>query len=137
MKKKLILLLVFCINISYICFAQPADARAKKVEGIQKAYLTEELSLTPEETTKFIPIYNTYREELKNIKKEKGNDEIEYAEQVLTIRKKYRVQFKEVLGTDDRVNKIFVAEKNFKKILEEELDKRKRNDQEKPASGGT
>ncbi len=58
MKKKLILLLVFCINISYICFAQPADARAKKVEGIQKAYLTEELSLTPEESTKFIPIYN-------------------------------------------------------------------------------
>ncbi|MEJ7674405.1 MAG: hypothetical protein WKF59_17340 [Chitinophagaceae bacterium] len=130
-------MLVFCINISYFCFAQPADAGAKKVEEIQKAYLTEELSLTPEESTKFFPIYNNYREELKNIKKDKGNDEIEYAEQVLTIRKKYRIQFKEVLGTDDRVNKIFVAEKNFKKILEEELDKRKRNDQEKPASGGT
>ncbi|MBA4138944.1 MAG: hypothetical protein H0X70_00310, partial [Segetibacter sp.] len=96
-----------------------------------------ELSLTPEESTKFFPIYNNYREELKNIKRDKGNDEIEYAEQVLTIRKKYKTQFKEVLGTDDRVNKIFLAEKNFKKILEEELDKRKRNDQEKPASGGT
>ncbi len=137
MKKKAILLLVFCINISYFCFGQPSDAGAKKVEEIQKAYLTEELSLTPEESTKFFPIYNNYREELKNIKRDKGNDEIEYAEQVLTIRKKYKTQFKEVLGTDDRVNKIFLAEKNFKKILEEELDKRKRNDQEKPASGGT
>ncbi len=137
MEKKVFLLLAFCINIGYICFGQTPDAGAKKVEEIQKAYLTEELSLTPEESTKFFPIYNSYREELKTIKKDKGNDEIEYAEQVLAIRKKYRVQFKEVLGTDDRVNKIFLAEKNFKKILEEELDKRKRNDQEKTAPVGT
>ncbi len=100
-------------------------------------FFWEELSLTPEESTKLFPIYNSYREELKTIKKDKGNDEIEYAEQVLTVRKKYKAQFKEVLGTDERVNKMFLAEKNFKKILEEELDKRKRNDQDKPATGGT
>jgi hypothetical protein len=69
MKKKVILLLVFCINISYFCFAQPTDAGAKKVEEIQKAYLTEELSLTPEESTKLFPIYNSYKNELKNIKR--------------------------------------------------------------------
>ncbi|HVG42653.1 MAG TPA: hypothetical protein VM888_13670 [Chitinophagaceae bacterium] len=137
MKKKVILLLVCWINIGYFCLGQTADAGSKKVEEIQKAYFTEELSLTPEESTKFFPVYNSYREELKTIKKDKGTDEIQYAEQILTVRKKYKAQFKEVLGTDERVNNIFVAEKNFKKILEEELDKRKRNDQEKPATGGT
>lgn len=137
MKKKVILLLVICINISYICFGQATEARAKKVEELQKAYLTEQLSLTPEETAKFFPIYDDYKDELKNIKKDKGEDEIEYAEQVLAIRKKYKAQFKEVLGSDEQVNKIFIADKNFKKILQDELDKRKRNDQEKPPSEGT
>ncbi len=137
MKKKVYLLLVFFINISYICFGQPGEARAKKVEELQKAYLTEQLSLTPEETAKFFPIYDDYREELKNIKKDKGDDEIEYAEQVLAVRKKFKAQFKEVLGSDERVNKIFIADKNFKKILQEELDKRKRGEQEKPPSGST
>ena len=135
MKKKLILLLAFCINIGYICFGQPAETRAKKVEEIQKAYFIGELSLTPEESTKFFPIYKTYRDELKTLRKDKGEDELEYAEQVLGIRKKYKAEFKEVIRADERVNKIFLAEKNFKKILEEELDKRKRNDQEKPPTG--
>ncbi len=137
MKKKVILLLVICINISYICFGQAIEARAKKVEELQKAYLTEQLSLTPEETAKFFPVYDDYKDELKNIKKDKGDDEIEYAEQVLAVRKKYKAQFKEVLGSDERVSKIFIADKNFKKILQEELDKRKRNDQEKPPSEAT
>lgn len=136
MNKKVTLLLVICINISYFCLGQPTEARAKKVEELQKAYLTEQLSLTPEETAKFFPIYDDYKDELKNIKKDKGEDEIEYAEQVLAIRKKYKAQFREVLGSDERVNKIFIADKNFKKILQEELDKRKRNE-EKPPSEAT
>ncbi len=61
MKKKVILLLIFCINIGYICFAQSVDPKAKKVEELQKAYFTEELTLTPEESAKFFPIYNNYR----------------------------------------------------------------------------
>jgi hypothetical protein len=60
--------MVFCINIGYICFAQSVDPKAKKVEELQKAYFTEELSLTPEESTKFFATYSNYREELKNIK---------------------------------------------------------------------
>jgi hypothetical protein len=128
MKKKIILMLVFCININYICFTQtPAEGRAKKIEEIQRSYLTEELSLTPEESTKFFPVYDDYREELKKIKKDRGTDELEYAEQVLDVRKKYKAQFKEILGTDERVNKTFTLEKNFKKILQDELDKRKKD----------
>jgi hypothetical protein len=127
MGKRVILMFVFWINIIYICSGQaPAEGGAKKVEEIQRSYLTEELLLTPEEATKFFPVFEDYKEELKKIKKERGVDELEYAEQVLAIRKKFKTEFKGILGSDDRVNKIYVAEKNFKKILEDELDKRKK-----------
>ncbi len=109
MKKKGILLLVFWINISYICFGQAAEGGSKTVEEIQKAYLTEELSLTAEESGKFFSVYLQYRDELKKIRKDGGEDEIENAEQVLNIRKKYKPEFKTILGSDERVNKIFIA----------------------------
>jgi hypothetical protein len=129
MKKKGILLLVFWVNISYICFGQASEARSKTVEEIQKAFLTEELALTTDESGKFFSVYFEYRDELKKIRKDGVEDEIENAEQVLNIRKKYKSEFKAVLGSDERVNKIFVADKKFKKILQEELELRKRNKQ--------
>jgi len=130
MKKKFILLFVFCINISYICFAQAAGgARAKKVEELQKDYLTKELALTAEESPKFFSTYNNYRNEIRTTRKDKGGNEIEFEENVLAIRKKYRTDFKTILGSDERVNKIFVAEKNFKEILRKELIKRQLNGQ--------
>ena len=124
MKIKGILLLAFCLNITYICFSQAPDVRTKRVEDLQKNYLTKELSLSPEESTKFFPAYRNYRDEVRTVRKGRGEDEIEFAEQLLAIRKKYKVDFKNILGTDDRVNKVFTAERNFQKILIEELEKR-------------
>lgn len=133
MKIKGILLLVFCLNITYICFAQAPDGRAKRVEDLQRTYLTKELSLTPEESTKFFPVYHEYRDEVRKTRKGRGDDEIEFAEQLLAVRKKYKTDFKNILGTDDRVNKVFVAERNFQKILIEELEKRKLKDRRRLA----
>ena len=131
MKIKGILLLAFCVNITYICFGQAPDGRAKRVEELQKTYLTQELSLTPEESTKFFPVYYQYRDEIRKTRKGRGEDEIEFAEQLLAVRKKYRTDFKNILATDERVNKIFVAERNFQKILIEELETRKHKDRKR------
>jgi hypothetical protein len=127
MKKKITLLLAIWINISYICLAQSGDGRVPKAEEIQKTYLTKELSLTPEESPKFFSTYNNYRNEIKATRKDKGDDELEFEESVLAVRKKYKPEFKSILGSDERVNKIFVAEKNFKEILRKELLKRNLN----------
>jgi hypothetical protein len=129
MKKKITLLLAIWINISYICLAQPVDGRSPRAEELQKTYLTKELSLTPEESPKFFSTYRNYRNEIRATRKDKGDDELEFEESVLAVRKKYKPEFKSILGSDDRVNRIFVAEKNFKEILRKELLKRNLNGQ--------
>ena len=122
MNKKFIVLLVFLINISYFCIAQPQQgARGNKAEAIAVAYLTKELALTTEESQKFWPVYNNYRAEIKKARKDKPEDEVEFEESVLNIRKKYKTEFKRILGTEQRANKIFVLEKNFREMLRKEL----------------
>ena len=86
--------------------------------------MTKELQLTSEESEKLWPVYNNYRNEIKAIRKEDQTDQIILEEKVLNIRKKYKDDFKSILGTDERVNKLFVAEKNFREMLRKELIKR-------------
>lgn len=124
--KKILLLTLFLLNISYFCYAQ-ADNRKNNIEAIQIAYLTRELSLSSEEAQKFWPVYNEYRDELVSVRKETRNDEVLFEEKILNIRKKYKTDFKKVLGTDQRVNQVFVAEKSFRDLLRKELMNRKGN----------
>src|SRR6478672_7256036 len=123
MKKKCTLILVVFLNISYFCFAQGSQS-TKKADSVQVEYLTKELQLNSEESEKLWPVYNNYRNEIKAIRKEDQNDQIVLEEKVLNIRKKYKDDFKSILGTDERVNKLFVAEKNFREMLRKELIKR-------------
>lgn len=125
MKKLLLLTLIFT-NINYFCFAQQDD-RVKKAEAIQIAYLTQELGLTPEEAQKFWPIYNSYKDEIRGANVNRKGDVIAAEEKVLNIRKKYRTEFKKVIPDEQRVNKIFSAEKNFRDMLQKELQNRKNN----------
>lgn len=126
MKKKIFILLVIFINISYFCFAQTSDN--SKAEAVQQAYFIKELSLTTEESTKLWPIYNNYRNEIATAKKDNKDDRIKMEEQVVTIRKKYKNDFKSVLGSDERANKLFVVEKNFNDLLRDELMRRKKQE---------
>lgn len=82
------------------------------------------MELTPEESEKLWPVYNNYKNEIKSIRKDDQSDQIALEEKVLNIRKKYKDDFKTILGTDERVNKLFVAEKNFMEMLRKELIKR-------------
>ena len=127
MKKKLILLLAFIINLSYICLAQPDDNKTSKAEAVQIAYLTKQLDLTPEEAQNFWPVFNNYKQELINTRRTIRNDEIEFEEKVVGIRKKYKPEFKRVLGNEQRVNKLFQADKNFRDMLRKELMERRGN----------
>ena len=122
MKKKLTLILVVLININYFCFAQPPQN--KRADSVQIEYFTKELALTSDESEKLWPVYNNYKNEIRNIRKDVQSDQIALEEKVLNIRKKYKDDFKTILGTDERVNKLFVAEKNFREMLRKELIKR-------------
>jgi hypothetical protein len=123
--KKILLYTLFFINISYFCFGQ--TDKKDRLESIQIAFLTKELSLTPEEAQKFWPVYNDYKAELAQARKASREDEVEFEEKVLTVRKKYKGEFKKVLDSDERANEVFVAEKNFREMLRKELQKRQDN----------
>lgn len=131
MKRKFTLLLVIFVNISYICFSQAKEGKGRKVESVQIIFFTKELALTPEETAKFWPIYNNYKSEIKSARKGRGSDQIALDEQILNIRKKYKNDFKSVLGSEERVNKMFVTERNFWEMLRTELLERQKNGSEK------
>jgi len=128
MKKKLSVLLVILLNINYFCYAQAQEANSKKVDSLQVAYFTEKLALTPDESEKFWPVYNNYKNEIKVVRKDSESDPIALEEKILNIRKKYKNDFKKILETDDRVNKVYVLEKDFRDMLRNELLDRQTKD---------
>jgi len=128
MKKKLGILLAILLSINYFCYVQAQEANSKKIDSLQSVYFTEKLVLTPDESEKFWPVYNSYKNEIKTVKKENESDRIAAEEKVLNVRKKYKVDFKKILEDDERVNKVYVLEKEFRDMLRDELIDRQTKD---------
>jgi hypothetical protein len=122
--KKLFFIISLLFLHSYFCVAQTqSDSR---VEDIKIAYMNKELNLTPEEEQKFWPVYNNYFSEIKQARKDYANDEVGFEEKVVQIRKKYQGNFKQILNSDARANKVFVSEKNLRDLFKKELQNRQR-----------
>src|SRR6476620_1880318 len=88
--------------------------------------MNKELNLTPEEAQKFWPVYNNYFKEIRQARKSYQNDEVAIEEKVVEIRKKYKDNYKSILKSDGRVNKVYVSEKNLRDLLKKELQNRQR-----------
>jgi len=124
MKKLLLITVLFCFG-SYICRGQD-QSKEERLQALKMAYITKELSLTPEEAQQFWPVYNKYFDEIKQARKKNPNDEIPFEEEVVSIRKKYKNDFKQILKDDSRVNRIFTVDKGYKDLLRKELQNRQR-----------
>ena len=127
MKKFFIILFLFTYSVCY-CNAQ-TQSKDDKVEAVRVAYITSQLNLTPEEAQKFWPVYNKYFNEIKKAKQDNPDDVLAFQEAVVNIRKKYKGDFKTVLGSDERVNKVYTIEPQFHKMLNNELKNRRSNGQ--------
>ncbi len=134
MKKVIAFLLVGSLSF-HTSFSQqsPVPDRGERgrrdgsmAESLKVAYITKELNLTIAEAEKFWPVYNAYQAEIKKAKKDNMQtpDPLVLEEQVLNIRKKYKDSFKKVLGSDERANKLFIAENEFGKMIRKEWQKR-------------
>ncbi len=125
---KIIILIFWFLNFSYFCNAQPPqEGRMKRAEMVMGSFLQKELNLTPEEAENLKPVYRNYFMDIRNARKEDNSDPLATEEKILNIRKKYKTDFKKILGTDERVNKLLLAEKKFRDILRQELIERKLN----------
>jgi hypothetical protein len=140
MKKNLFF--IFFVLTSVLAFAQPDGKRGEKLEALRIAFITEKLSLTPQEAQVFWPVYNEHHAKMKEIRSQnkdaaKNADaatdaEIEKiilthfdAEQrALTLQKEYYVQLKKVLPMR-KILKLHHAERDFKNRLIEQISERR------------
>lgn len=99
-------------------------AELKKIQAMEMAFITKELNLTPDEAQKFWPVFNQYRNELRNVAMEnKQRDHLERQQKMLDLRKKYREDFSKVMN-HERANRVFGAEDEFKSLVRREFQKR-------------
>jgi hypothetical protein len=125
--KKFVIILSLLFLHNYFCVGQTqSDTSRNRIEGIKETYMNKELKLTPEESQKFWPTYNNYFKEIRQARKSYPNDEVAFEERVVQIRKKYKDNFKGILNSDERVNRVYVSEKNLRDLLKKELQNRQR-----------
>ena len=127
--KNIYLIITFLFAFSMSNFAQNGG----RLEAYKIAYLTNKLSLTPQEAQRFWPIYNQYENELRAVRIESrqgGKDELEREEKVLNIRKKYNTEFAKVISPE-KVNTLFRVEKEFNALVQKEMMERRNNKKDK------
>lgn len=150
MKNKLTTLIILLITIQF-SFGQNGRLfreKREQIKSIKVAYITNELSLTPEESAKFWPLYNAFEEKQQDIKKQKlkgyldriddesfDNLSEKEAAAMLTqmentedelyqLRKKFIANLKSVLPAS-KILKLKKAEEGFnRKLLQQYRDKR-------------
>lgn len=101
--------------------------RRERVETIKIGYITQKLDLTPEEAQRFFPVYNQYAAEIKEVNEaQRFNNlsELEREDKILSIRKKYNSEFRKAISAE-KVNDFFALEKDFRQIVQKELQERK------------
>jgi hypothetical protein len=124
MKKYLLILFVMLGSFSILKAQDGNDTRAEKIKSLKIAFITQKLQLSTDEAQKFWPIYDQYENEINSLRLENKNATvIGIEEKLLTIRKKYLGSFEKVIGPQ-RVNNLFIAEKDFRSILIQRLKNR-------------
>lgn len=139
MKKHILILFIFLVSITSSFAQQPnAGKRVKEIEAIKIGYITRRLSLTPEESQKFWPVYNSYQKELLIINKQKKenrvsqsdnpeklvDDDFKFDTQILELKKRYRLEFAKVLSAE-KVKNLYIAEREFREELIKQLKTRR------------
>lgn len=132
MKIRFIMLASFLLS-GMVLMAQPKQLRKNNpgnpemVQSLKIAFLTKELGLSSAEAEKFWPIYHSYTEDIKQARLTKKEDVLGVEEEILNIRKKYKNDFRKSLNnSDERLNKLLNADKNFNNMLRNELQQRKK-----------
>ena len=130
MKKILLILCLGTIGF-HLSYAQSSPQfrggeKGSMAESLKIAYITKQLNLNTLDAEKFWPVYNTYIAEIKKARKANIQiaDPLLLEEQILNIRKKYKESFKKILGSDERANKLFIAENEYGRMVKKEWQSR-------------
>lgn len=101
----LIISLLFATSIPLMAQEEdPGDN--KSIRDKMNEYIQRRLDLTKEEATKFSPVFLEYFKEWRRTIRENRGDKLELQKQVVDLRIRYRVKFREILG-EQRGNQVF------------------------------
>jgi len=135
---------VFILTIGFLLFTNTSvgiaqenrQQRFERIEAEKVAYITKELQLSSREAQGFFPIYNEYRKEISailqsnrgdgeanNRNRQHRMDELAIESELLAIKKKYRTQFSNIIGSA-RSSRFFEVEREFREKLVLELRRR-------------
>lgn len=150
MKNKLTTLIILLITVQFSLGQNGKLFREKReqIKSIKVAYITNELSLTPEESAKFWPLYNAFEEKQQEIRKQKLKGYLDRIDdesfdnlsekdaaamlvqmentedELYQLRKKFIANLKSVLPAS-KILKLKKAEEGFnRKLLQQYRDKR-------------
>jgi hypothetical protein len=98
----------------------------ERLESFRIQFITKKLDLTPAEAEKFWPVYNEQKEASHNLIQAKKEDEIEFQEAMLVIRKKFKKDLMPILKTEERVNLALKVDRELLNKMRNEIMRRKR-----------
>lgn len=126
----------------------PGDDHGEKIETLKRLYISEKLNLTPAEAEKFWPVYNQWHEDMKALRgnffpqgkgdmKLSAEQQLDFEQKKLDLKKKYKAQFEAVLGKE-KLNTLYGLEEEFRKKLQDLRDQRmqQRGGNPGPPAGG-
>lgn len=140
MKNLMILTVLALLNSFQSVVAQDElePSKREKLEALKVAYLTKELSLTPDEAQTFWPLYNELEGKMRQVRKLQRENrmtakqnhatmtdaelskmidrELDFEQQELDLKKQYNERFKKIIPIK-KVARLHAAENGFRKEL--------------------
>lgn len=137
--KHLIFTILLGLSLTATVMAQPGDrSKFEKIEALNAEFLTKSLDLNKEEAQGFWPVYNTYRQEMNKLfrerhavrkrAKEEGSPSavngLNFETRMLETKKRYLNQFYQVLPKN-KADRVYPAEREFREHLINQLKERR------------
>lgn len=137
MKLKVASIFIFIISFSFHSIAQHSSRSDSKIRELKIEIVTEKMSLTQGQLSKFLPLYNRYSDELFHIRREQKklekdvNADASYQvekiqqleEKIVQVKGKYKNEFLKIV-TPQQLTSMYQGESEFKQILIERLKKK-------------
>lgn len=119
----------------------------QRIHAAKMAYIADRLKLQQDQSAKFVPVYNQYEDELKDIRKKyykkyhvkddkngqkmdrqavryQVEEDLDYQQDVIVLKRKYNDRFLAVLSAP-QLSELHVAEREFRSMLVQRLKQRK------------
>ncbi len=142
MKKLLFICILFLFSFSYNVNAQSgglisssfsqnnkstnSSARGtEKIKQLKTVYMVKELNIQQKEYTDFWNAYGKYEQDLNKLWLEHKGGKNSFENKSKQLQKDYIPVFQKILGSEDRANKVFATDSDFRQMLRKELKDRK------------